>query len=97
MNGSLKKTLVNALIVSAGAGLLFIILLLHNAWGDNRYQRTEKAVLSQISSIDMQLSVIGIEILFAETNQDKEKFEAMKAIFDRKKVALQQELQSAED
>lgn len=63
---------------TVGATAIFVILLLHNAWGDERYVLKEEALIEQIARIDTQLSIYEIEILFAESPKEKQKFEAIK-------------------
>lgn len=93
MNGALKKKLVNSLLMSLGAGILFVILLLHNAWGDDRYQLREEAIRSEIARLDTELTVIDQEILFADNDRQKQKFHAIKSIYQREKEALREKLQ----
>lgn len=93
MNGSLKKTLVNTLIASASAGLLFVILLLHNAWGDDRYELKKQAIRTEIARIDTELTLLDQEIIFAENDREKQKFQAFKSVYERTKEALREKLQ----
>lgn len=93
MNGALRKKIVNTLMMSVGAGILFVILLLHNAWGDARYQLREDAIRSEISRLDTELTVIDQEILFADSERQKQKFQAIKSIYQREKEALREKLQ----
>ncbi len=72
--------------------MVFVILLLHNTWGDDRYQLKDDAVRSEISRLDTQLTVIDQEILFAESKLQKEKFKAIKAIYEREKETLREKL-----
>ena len=92
MTGPLKKRIINSAIGIAMTGTVFVVLLLHNAWGDSRYQLKDEAVRSEISRLDTQLTVIDQEIIFAESEREKEKFEAIKAIYEREKQALRDKL-----
>lgn len=80
-------------MVSLGAGILFVVLLLHNAWGDGRYQLREEAVRSEIARLDTELTVIDQEILFADNEREKQKFQAIKSIYQRQKETLREKLQ----
>ena len=93
MNGALRKKIINSLMMSVGAGILFVILLLHNAWGDDRYQLREEAIRSEIARLDTELTVIDQEILFADNEREKQKFQAIKSIYQREKEALREKLQ----
>jgi len=70
-----------------------VILLLHNAWGDARYELKADAIRQEIARIDTELTVIDQEIIFAESDQQKAKFVAIKAIYQREKEALREKLQ----
>jgi len=93
VNGAIKKKIINSLIGLATTGVVFVILILHNAWGDDRYHLKTEAIRTEISRLDTQLTVIDQEILFAETEREKEKFKAIRAIYEREKEALQGKLQ----
>lgn len=92
MTPTIRKKIVNSLVGLATTGAVFVVLLLHNAWGDDRYQLKEEAIRTEISRLDTQLTIIDQEILFAETERQKQKFESMKAIFEREKEALREKL-----
>ncbi len=93
MTGSTKKTIVRTITGSFGAITVFIILLLHNAWGDGRYELKDEAIRTEIARLDTALTVIDQEILFAESDRQKAKFIAIKAIYQREKEALREKLQ----
>lgn len=95
MNGEYKKKLINTFIGAVLTGTLFIVLLLHNAWGDERYELKDDAIRAKISRLDTELTVMDQEILFAESQKQKEKFIAIKAIYVREKEALREKLKSA--
>jgi len=87
---SVKQTVVRTATGSLAAILVFIVLLLHNAWGDDRYVLKEEARIKEIARIDVQLSIKDTEILFADTPAEKEKLAAIKAIYQRQKEALKE-------
>lgn len=91
MNGATKKTIVRTITGGLGAITVFIILLLHNAWGDDRYELKDDAIRKEIRRLDTQLTVVDQEIIFAESDRQKAKFEAIKAIYEREKQALRDE------
>ena len=87
-----KKAIVNTVGGIIGGSAIFVILLLHNAWGDNRYELKADAIRQEIARIDTELTVIDQEIIFAESDQQKAKFVAIKAIYQREKEALREKL-----
>jgi len=93
VNVAFRKKIINSAIGCASTGIVFVILILHNAWGDDRYHLKTEAIRSEISRIDTQLTVIDQEILFAETERQKEKFKAIRSIYEREKEALREKLQ----
>jgi len=88
MTSSVKKNVIRVAVSSLGAIIVFIALLLHNAWGDERYELREDAIQKEIRRLDTELTVIDQEIIFAESAQQKAKFLAIKAIYEREKGAL---------
>ena len=86
-----KKTVITAGISFFIPFLIFMSIFLHNAWGDNRYVRTKEDIRQQISRIDMQLTVIDQEIIFAESERQKAKFIAIKALWQREKEVFERE------
>ncbi len=87
---SVKQTVIRTVTGSAAAIIVFIVLLLHNAWGDDRYVLKEDARIEKIVSIDTQLAIKDTEILFAKDDAEKEKLKAIKAIYERQKEALKE-------
>ena len=88
---STKKTIVRTVTGSLSAITVFIVLLMHNSWGDDRYVLKEDARIQAIAELDAQLAIKDTEILFAEDEREKEKLKAIKAIYERRKEALREE------
>ena len=88
-----KKTIVNTVGTIIGGSAIFVILLLHNAWGDNRYELKADAIRQEIARIDTELTVLDQEIIFAESDKQKAKFVAIRAIYEREKETLREKLQ----
>ena len=88
-----KQIAIRTVAGSFSAVAVFIILLLHNAWGDERYVLRAEAIRQEIARIDTQITVIDQEIIFAEGEREKAKFEAIKSIYEREKEALREKLQ----
>ncbi len=87
-----RKKIINSFIGMAAAASVAMVIFLHNAWGDERYQLKADVIVAEIRRIDTELTVIDQEILYAETERQKRKFIAMKAIFEREKEALRAKL-----
>jgi len=87
---SVKQTVIRTATGSLAAILVFIVLLLHNAWGDDRYVLKEENRLERIAFIDTQLLINDQETIFAESAVVKEKLRAIKAIYQRQKEALKE-------
>ncbi len=85
-----KQTIVRSITGSLSLIVVFVVLLLHNAWGDSRYVLKEEARIKEIVRIDTQLAIKDTEILFAESVAEKEKLMAIKAIYQRQKEALKE-------
>lgn len=94
MTPSGKKSAVRTGIASLSGVAVFIILLLHNAWGDERYELKEEAIQKQIHRIDTELTIIDQEIIFAESDKQKAKFIAIKAIYQREKESLTRKIKT---
>ena len=92
MSESTKKMIVRTIATSFGAIAVFIVLLLHNAWGDDRYELRAEAIEKEIRRLDTQLTIDDQEILFSESEKQKAKFVAIKAIHEREKEALREKL-----
>lgn len=90
MNISNKKSFMAAISSLVLSSIVYAILLYHNAWGDDRYVLKEEARVAAIVEIDAQLAIKDTEILFAESTKEKEKLEAIKAIYKRQKEALKE-------
>lgn len=89
MTSSTKQKVVSGIISVIGAFGVFVILLLHTAWGDNRYELKDEAIRKEIRRIDTQLTIKDTEILFAQNDNEKAKLIAIRAIYERDKEALQ--------
>jgi len=87
---TVKQTVIRTATGSLAAITVFIVLIMHNAWGDSRYVLKEEARIKEIARIDVQLSIKDTEILFADTPAEKEKLAAIKAIYQRQKEALKE-------
>ena len=85
-----KQTVIRTITGSLSAIVVFVVLLLHNAWGDGRYELKEEARVKEITRIDTQLAIKDTEILFAANDAEKEKLKAIKAIYERQKEALRE-------
>ncbi len=85
-----KQTVVRTITGSLSIIIVSVVLLLHNAWGDNRYELKEEARIKEIARIDTQLAIKDTEILFAETDAEKDKLRAIKEIYERQKEALRE-------
>ena len=88
-----KKTFITTLISFAVPFLIFMYILLHNAWGDDRYEKLGDAIRSEIQQIDNKLFDIGQEVIFATTDQEKLKWTASKEYYERLREAFQEELE----
>ena len=89
-----KKSAVRTAVGSLSGIVVFIILLLHNAWGDERYELKAEAIEKQIHRIDTEMTIIDQEILFAESDKQKAKFIAIKAIYEREKETLTRKIKT---
>jgi len=89
---TVSKAMRGMISGSVGAAVIFVILLAHNSWGDDRYVLKEEAIREQIARIDIDLTIVDQEILYAETDKSKAKFKSIKAIYERQKSALVIEL-----
>jgi len=85
-----RQTIVRSVTGSLSVIVVCVVLLLHNAWGDERYVLKESARIDKIAAIDTQLAIKDTEILFAENDAEKEKLRAIKAIYQRQKEALKE-------
>ena len=87
---TIKQTVVRTAAGSLVAIVVFVVLLLHNAWGDERYVLRDENRIDKIAFIDTQLAIKDTEILFAKDDAEKEKLRAIKAIYKRQKEALKE-------
>ena len=94
MTPSGKKSTIRTVVGSLSGIVVFIILLLHNAWGDERYELKAEAIQKQIHRIDTELTIIDQEILFAESDKQKAKFIAIRAIYEREKESLTRKIKT---
>ena len=92
MSPSNRKTAFGSLVGVVVSAIIYAILLFHNAWGDSRYELKQDAIIKDISRIDTQLTIVDQEIIFAESDKQEAKFIAIKAIYTRKKEALNTKL-----
>ena len=88
MSPSNRKTAFGSLVGVVVSAIIYAILLFHNAWGDGRYELKHDAIIKEISNIDTQLAIKDTEILFSESDKEKEKLKAIQAVYARKKQAL---------
>ena len=89
---SLRNKIITAVIAVMIAGTIPSSIWLHNAWGDDRYVLKIEDIRSQILAIDHALFETDQELLFAETDQDKAKWQARINYYLRQKEALTQRL-----
>jgi len=87
-----RQTIVRSITGSLSLIVVFVVLLLHNAWGDGRYELKADAILKEIHRLDTELTVIDQEIIFAESDKQKAKFIAIKAVYQREKEAWARKL-----
>lgn len=92
MTAKQKQAIIRAFVTSVASVAVFVVLLLHNAWGDERYELKHDAIRKEIRRIDTQLAIKDTEILFSESDREKEKLKAIKAVYERDKDALKAEL-----
>ena len=92
MTASNKKVVFGSVAGVIVSAIIYAVLLFHNAWGDERYELKQDAVIKEISNIDTQLAIKDTEIIFAESDKEKEKLQAIKAVYERKKQALSAKL-----
>ena len=90
-----KKTVITAGIGFIIPFLIFMSILLHNAWGDERYEKLGDAIRSEIQQIDNKLFDIGQEVIFATTDQEKLKWAASKEYYENLKEAFQEKLEDS--
>ncbi len=88
-----KKTVITVAISFVVPFMIFMSIFLHEAWGDSRYVQTAEDIRNQISRLDTQLTVVDQEIIFAESERQKAKFIAIKAIYQREKQALRDKIE----
>ena len=87
---TVKQTILRTFAGSLAAIVVFVVLLLHNAWGDERYVLKGDALTQAVAEIDLQIDIQETEILFAEPERVKEKHRAIKAKLKRAKEALKE-------
>lgn len=94
----IRKSILAAIITAAVPATIYVIAIAHVAWGDQHYQQkgdyqtTRQATLDRIDRLDTQITIVDQEIIFAESNREKSKWEAIKAIHKRKKEELREKL-----
>lgn len=91
-----KKTLIGAVIGFVVVSVIPGTLWLHDSYADDRYVKHDQLTDRQIEQLDHKLFDIGQEILFAETEQQKAKWEANKEYYEREKAKLIRERDSKE-
>ena len=67
---------------------------LHNAYADDRYVQQADAIRMQIQQIDNALFEIGQEVVFAENDEERAKWQARKEYYEREKESLRDLLES---
>ena len=92
-----KKTIISVIIGIVLTGTGSSTVFIHNAYADNRYVQKTDDLRQQIQQIDNALFEIDQEISFAETDQDKRKWEARKAYYKRQKEAIKEKLKAQND
>ena len=89
-----KKIVITAGISFFIPFLVFMSIFLHEAWGDNRYVQKEESIRQNIEALDMQLTIVDQEILFASDERQEAKFIVINAIYERKKQSLRDLLEN---
>jgi hypothetical protein len=88
-----KTQIIGSILGVIIAGGIPSMIWMHNAYADGRYVQQDDAIRQSIQRLDTMLTVMDQEILFAESDQQKAKFMAIKAIYVREREALKAELQ----
>ena len=89
-----RKQITNTLIALILAGLIPSTIWIHNAYADGRYVQQTDSLRDRIQQIDNVLFEIDQEILFAESEKAKSKWQARKQYYERQKQALIEKLKS---
>jgi len=92
MKNGFRNKVVTAVITGVVLGVVPGILWVHNVWGDDRYVLKREAVVAMIVVIDNALFEADQELTFATTDEEKAKFTARKAHYQRQKDALKEQL-----
>ncbi len=97
---TIKKTIIRSIVGIASVFTVSIILLLHNAWGDERYElkvdavQKEKALIrKEIGVINRELALLGQDIIFSDSENHTKKYQAQQAIYENDKKVLEEELE----
>ena len=84
-----------AAAITVSVGIAFPLMLwMHNAYADARYVSHPEAIRAEIRQLDNALFEADQEISFAVTIEEKAKFIARHAHYDRQKQALILKLES---
>lgn len=89
-----KNKVIGAVISVAIAGCVPSSVWIHNAYADARYVQQSDSLRARIQQIDNALFEIDQEIMFAPTDQERAKWQARKAYYERQKAALLEQLNS---
>ena len=90
-----KKAIVTTLIGLFLGGVLPGTVWIHNVYADTRYVQKVDDLRQQVQQIDNALFEIDQEISFASSDEDRRKWVARKAYYERQKEALLEKLKSA--
>ena len=94
MIGDYKKQIISALIVVFVGLALPGIVMLHNAYADDRYIQKAESIRFQIQQVDNALFEIDQEIAFSETDKDRAKWQARRQYYLREKAKLKELLEA---
>ncbi len=85
-----RKFVVTLAASAALPFLIYVTAISHSAWGDARYVLQEEYRIKEIAYLDAQLAIKDTEIIFADSDKEKAKLRAIKAIYERQKEALKE-------
>ena len=85
-----KTQIIGAVIGVMIAGGIPGTIWLHNAYADERYIQQDDSLRMQIQQIDNALFEIDQEVVFAEDDQERAKWQARKEYYQRQKEALRE-------
>ena len=87
-----RKSFITSIVGVIAVAVIPGIVVLHDAYADDRYVLQSKDIRNQIQAIDNALFEVNQEISFAETERDKRKYIARKEYYQNLKEALKEEL-----